>query len=83
MGYSQIQVMAKGMTDAKSTDGKKVAAALGKLNNFNALIGPTSFAWKKQCNVAANRPFIIFQVTNGKKTFVQRLLPKSVPPYKC
>lgn len=83
MGYSQIQVMAKGMKDAKSTDGNKVAAALQKLHNFPALIGPTSFDWKHQCNVAANRPFIIFQITNGKKKFLQRLLPKSVPPFKC
>jgi branched-chain amino acid transport system substrate-binding protein len=83
MGYSQIQVMAKGMEDAKSTDGNKVAAALEKLHNFPALIGPTSFDWRHQCNVAGNRPFLIFKITNGKKQFVQRLLPKSVPPFKC
>jgi branched-chain amino acid transport system substrate-binding protein len=83
MGYSQIQVMAKGMEMAKSTDGKKVAAALESLHNFPALIGPTSYDWKKNCNVAADRPFVVFRVTNGKETFVRTLLPKSVPPFSC
>jgi branched-chain amino acid transport system substrate-binding protein len=83
MGYSQIQVMAKGMEMANSTDGKKVAAALQKLHNFPALIGPTSYDWKSNCNVAADRPFVVFQVTNGKEKFIQTLLPKSVPPFKC
>jgi branched-chain amino acid transport system substrate-binding protein len=83
MGYSQIQVMAKGMEDAKSTNGAAVAAAIEKLHNFPALIGPTSYDWKKNCNVAADRPFVVFQVTNGKEHFVQTLLPKSVPPFSC
>jgi branched-chain amino acid transport system substrate-binding protein len=83
MGYSQIQVMAKGMEMAKSTDSKAVAAALEKLHNFPALIGPTSYDWKKDCNVAADRPFVVFQVTNGKEKFLESLLPKSVPPFNC
>src|SRR5579862_1813680 len=83
MGYSQIQVMAKGMEDAGSTNGAKAAAALEKLHNFPALIGPTSYDWKKDCNVAADRPFVVFQVTNGKEKFIETLLPKSVPPFSC
>ncbi|HZT15720.1 MAG TPA: ABC transporter substrate-binding protein [Gaiellaceae bacterium] len=83
MGYSQIQVMAKGMEMAKSTSGPKVAAALEKLHNFPALIGPTSYDWRKNCNVAADRPFVIFQITNGKEHFVKSLVPKVVPPFKC
>jgi hypothetical protein len=75
--------MAKGMEMAKSTDGKAVAAALEKLHNFAALIGPTSYDWKKDCNVAADRPFVVFQVTNGKEKFLESLLPKSVPPFNC
>jgi hypothetical protein len=71
------------MEDAKSTDSAKVAAAIEKLHNFPALIGPTSYDWKKNCNVAADRPFVVFQVTNGKEKFIQTLLPKSVPPFSC
>ena len=83
MGYSQIQVMAEGMEMAKSTSGPKVAAALETLKNFKALIGPTSYNWRKNCNVAADRPFIVNQITNGKEHFVETLLPKQVPPFKC
>jgi branched-chain amino acid transport system substrate-binding protein len=83
MGYSQIQVMAKGMQMAKSTNGPKVAAALQKLHNFRALIGPTTYNWRKNCNVPADRPFIVNKITNGKENFVQTLLPKKVPPFKC
>jgi branched-chain amino acid transport system substrate-binding protein len=83
MGYTQIQVMAEGMRLAKSTDPQKTAAALGKLNNFPALIGPTGFAWRANCNVAGNRPFRISQITNGKEHFLKLALPKKVPPFKC
>ena len=83
MGYSQIQVMAAGMTAAKSTTGTAVAAAIEKLHNFPALIGPTSYDWKKDCNVPADRPFVVSQITNGKETVVKRFLPKVVPPFSC
>jgi branched-chain amino acid transport system substrate-binding protein len=83
MGYSQIQVMAKGMEVAKSTSGVKAAAAIAKLHNFAALIGPTSYDWKKNCNVPADRPFVVSQITNGVEHVVKRFLPKSVPPFSC
>ena len=83
MGYTQIQVMAKGMEMAGTTDPMKTAAALEKLHNFPALIGPTGFDWRAKCNVAANRPFRISQITNGKEHFLKMVLPKKVPPFKC
>jgi branched-chain amino acid transport system substrate-binding protein len=83
MGYSQIQVMAQGMTNAKTTSGVAVAAAIAKLHNFAALIGPTSYDWKKKCNVPADRPFVVSQITKGVEHVVKRFLPKSVPPFSC
>jgi branched-chain amino acid transport system substrate-binding protein len=83
MGYSQIQVMAAGMEAAKSTNPLKAAAAIEKLHNFPALIGPTSYDWRAKCNVAADRPFVVFRITNGKEHFLESLLPKKVPPFKC
>jgi branched-chain amino acid transport system substrate-binding protein len=83
MGYAQVQLIAKGIAAAKSTDGKAVAAQLAKLKNYSTLIGPTTYATKPKCNVPAGRPFLIYQIQDGKESFVKALTPKSVPPFSC
>jgi ABC-type branched-subunit amino acid transport system substrate-binding protein len=83
MGYAQVQIIAKGITAAKSTDGKKVAAAIAKLKNYQTLIGPTTYSTKPKCNVPAGRPFLIYQIQNGKESFVKAMTPKSVPAFSC
>jgi branched-chain amino acid transport system substrate-binding protein len=83
MGYAQIQILAKGITDAKSTNGKRVAAAISKLTNYSTLIGLTTYSWRKRCNVVSGRPFLIYQVQNGKESFLRAMTPKHVPPFVC
>ena len=83
MGYAQIEIMVKGMTVAKTTKAKAVAAAIAKLKNFPTLIGSTTYSWKSKCNVPSGRPYHFFQVTDGKEKFVKSVVPKQVPAFKC
>jgi ABC-type branched-subunit amino acid transport system substrate-binding protein len=83
MGYAQVQILAKGIADAKTTDGKAVAAAIAKLTNFPTMIGTTTYSWKANCNVPSGRPFLIYQVQHGKESFVRPMTPKHVPTFGC
>ena len=78
MGYSQVQILAAGIKAAGTTKGSAVAAKIAKFTNFRALIGKTNYAWRKQCNVPAGRPFLIFQVQHGKESFLKAMVPKHV-----
>jgi branched-chain amino acid transport system substrate-binding protein len=83
MGYAQIQILAQGIRKAKSTNGKKVAAVISKLTGFPTLIGPTTYSWRSRCNVVSGRPFLIYQVQDGKESFLKAMTPKHVPPFTC
>jgi branched-chain amino acid transport system substrate-binding protein len=83
MGYSQVQILAAGIKAAGTTKGSAVAAKIAKFTNFQALIGKTNYAWRKKCNVPAGRPFLIFQVQNGKESFLKAMVPKHVPSFNC
>jgi branched-chain amino acid transport system substrate-binding protein len=82
-GYSMVQLIAKGATDAKSTDGKSVAAAIEKLKGFPTLFGPTTYSWREDCNVPGPRPIPYTQVQKGVQSYVKTIVPKSVPKFGC
>jgi len=83
MGYAQVQILARGIALAKSTNGRKVAAVISKLTSYPTLIGPTTYSWRSHCNVVSGRPFLFYQVQNGKESFLRAWTPKHVPPFTC
>jgi branched-chain amino acid transport system substrate-binding protein len=82
-GYAMVQVFAKGVEDAKSTDGKAVAAAVSKLKDFPTLFGPLDYSWKADCNLPKAGAIPYYEITNGKDKPVDTITPESVPAYAC
>lgn len=82
-GYSQVQILAEGIEAAGTTEGSDVAAAIAELTDFPALIGPTTYAWREECNLPAGRPFLIFEIQRGTQSFVREITPEQVPPFEC
>lgn len=41
--YAAVHILAKGITDAQSTDPKAIAAALAEIRDFDTILGPFSF----------------------------------------
>jgi branched-chain amino acid transport system substrate-binding protein len=82
-GYSMVQVFAKAVTDAGTTDGEKVADAVRKLKDFPTLFGKLDYSWKPDCNLPAPLPTPYYEVTKGKEKIVDTITPESVPAYAC
>jgi branched-chain amino acid transport system substrate-binding protein len=78
VGYSQIEVIAKGVAMARSTDGAKVAAALERLRNFPTVLGPLTYTDK--LHFTNRRPLRVMKIVDGKQSFVRLWNPAKVPP---
>jgi len=83
IGYSQIEILARGMQDANSTDGAKVAAAISKVRDLQTLIGPIDYTWRADCNVPASLPWQILQVQKGQLSFLKKMKAEGIPEFKC
>lgn len=83
LGYAEIEVLARGVQDAKTTDGAKVAEAIAKINDLQSMIGPIDYTWRSQCNVPASIPWQVLQVQGGKLTFLEKMKAENIPEFKC
>lgn len=78
IGYSQVQVISKGIQLAGSTDSQKVARALERLRNFQTVLGPLTYT--KTLHFTVKRPLRVMKIVEGKQSFLKLWNPKKVPP---
>lgn len=76
-GYSSMQLIAKAIEEANSTDGEAMAAAMDKFDSVETLAGATTFTPKK--HISFDRPMAISEIRDGTPHFVTRYTPDSVP----
>jgi branched-chain amino acid transport system substrate-binding protein len=82
LGYAAVETLGKGVTAAKSTNGKAVAAALDKFKKVRLITGPTTYTAK--CHIPSGRPYLIIQIQDGKNTYTgTSWTPKKVPAHPC
>jgi branched-chain amino acid transport system substrate-binding protein len=63
-GYATIQLIAKAVQVAKTTDGPKLAKAIDGLGSYETIIGPTGF--DASHHIVAARPALFIEIENGK-----------------
>lgn len=78
-GYSAVEALAKGIAQAKSTDGTKVVKALESFNNEKLLVGPVTYTPKEHIRMLGDIQVAIMQIQNGKPSFKEMYSPKAVP----
>ncbi len=61
--YDAVRVVVKAITDAKSTDGKKIISALENINGLQLFSGPLKFTPQ---HTLSSGGFLILSVQNGK-----------------
>jgi branched-chain amino acid transport system substrate-binding protein len=81
-GYVEVKLMAEGVTQAGSTDGPAVAAAISQLSDFQTILGPLNYAARAECNMPQSFEFKFFKVNDGVEEFVKTVAP-TVPPVDC
>jgi branched-chain amino acid transport system substrate-binding protein len=78
-GYSIIQVYAKAVEMAGSTDPKAVSQALNTLTDFPALSGPYTYTATQ--HIPIGRPMTMISFFNGTGHFAARITPTYTPTY--
>jgi branched-chain amino acid transport system substrate-binding protein len=82
LGYSLVETIAKGIERARTTDGKRLGAALDKFKDVPLLAGPTTYT--PNCHLPVGRPMLIIEYEHGKARSTGDFVdPKRVPPYPC
>lgn len=81
VGYSTIEMLAKAIAKAKSTEAGKVKSALETFRNVSLLAGTTTYT--RTCHVPAGRALVVTKVTNGKERWFSTFKPKWVAPHDC
>lgn len=76
-GYGAIELLARGIEKAGTTNGKELAAALETFKDEQVLTGPTTYS--KDWHVPMSRPVTIQEIADGKPKLVERLVPTHVP----
>lgn len=76
-GYGAIELIAKGIEDAGTTDGPELKAALEKFKDVEVLTGPTTF--DTEYHVSFGRPVAIQEIKDGTIEFVTKIEPGFVP----
>jgi branched-chain amino acid transport system substrate-binding protein len=79
-GYGAVELIAKGIEDAGTTDGPALKDAMEKFKDVEVLTGPTTF--DTEYHVSFNRPVAIEEIQNGKVKFVTKIQPSFVPEPK-
>ncbi|MBO9523477.1 MAG: ABC transporter substrate-binding protein [Nocardioidaceae bacterium] len=65
-GYATVQVIAKAIEQAKTTDGAALAKAIDGLGSFETILGPTGYS--AEHHIVADRPSVIMSLDAGKFT---------------
>jgi branched-chain amino acid transport system substrate-binding protein len=63
-GYATIELIAKAIETAKTTDGPPLAKALDNLGSEQTIIGPTGFDASR--HIVSARPMVFMRIDNGK-----------------
>jgi branched-chain amino acid transport system substrate-binding protein len=80
-GYSMVELIARAIKSAGSTNGEALRKALEKFSRVPTIAGPTSFDSK--IHIRANPvPLAVMSIQNGKPVFVTRYQPQKVVPVK-
>jgi len=77
LGYDLMTVLADAITQAKSTDGKAVTAAIETLPAKSLLSGEVQFS--ATCHKPLRRPHAVVEYRNGKATFLEAYRAEKVP----
>jgi branched-chain amino acid transport system substrate-binding protein len=77
--YAWLQLWAKAVTEAKTTDAKPVVAIMEKYKDESTVLGPRSFTPK--LHIQTSIPLTITDTANGKQTVVEEWRIKDeIPP---
>lgn len=80
-GYTIVYAYKVAIERAKTTEGKKLAAAISAFRNVPLLIGPTTYT--KTCHVALGRPMKIIQYQKGKGSYHSTVKAGKIPKTIC
>lgn len=81
-GYATMELLARAMKKAKTTNGAALAKAMNQFKNAPTIVGPVTYT--KNCHVPLGRPYLMLQIQNGKGSYTgMTLAPKRVPPQIC
>jgi branched-chain amino acid transport system substrate-binding protein len=80
-GYSAIQALAKGITDAKSINSSAVQAALEQFRDVPLAIGKVT--WTAQCHVPLGEPMDVLRIENGQEKLVATVTATHVSRAVC
>jgi branched-chain amino acid transport system substrate-binding protein len=79
-GYNAIEVLAKAITKAGTTDGVKLAKTLETFDEETQPLGRTTFT--PEWHISHGRPWTVIAIENGKPRFEARVTPSWVPEAK-
>jgi branched-chain amino acid transport system substrate-binding protein len=63
-GYATIELIAKAIGKAKTTDGAKLAKAIDSLGSYETIIGPSGYTAER--HIVTDRPVVIMSVDGDK-----------------
>ncbi|GAA1858752.1 ABC transporter substrate-binding protein [Microbacterium koreense] len=72
-GYAIVQSIVEAMTQADSTEGEAMAAALDTFTDVETILGPSTYT--AGCHVTIERPMQIISYANDAGTWVESLTP--------
>lgn len=81
IGYSGIQLLAKAIEKAGSTDSEKVKAAMESFKDVPTVAGPTTYT--PECHIPVGRELQITTREDGKMKYLETIKPEKVPPAPC
>jgi branched-chain amino acid transport system substrate-binding protein len=80
-GYQMVEMLVKGAQRAKSSDPRRIAAALNTFKNMPTTLGPTTYTAK--CHEPTGRPYPLMRWQNGVDRFVKMIRPSFIPKALC
>jgi branched-chain amino acid transport system substrate-binding protein len=81
IGYTSIEIYARALQKAGTTDTKAVAAVLDAFKDEPFLAGPVTYS--KSCHIPTGMPMALMETVKGKVKFVKRMRAEKVPPAPC
>jgi branched-chain amino acid transport system substrate-binding protein len=79
-GYNAIDILAKAIPRAGTTDGEELAKTLEGFDEETTPLGRTTFT--SDWHISHNRPWTVVAIENGKARFEARVTPSWVPEAK-
>lgn len=80
-GYEVVEITAKAIEEAGSTDGKALAKALEGWKDVELLVGKTTYT--ADCHIPLGRPMVEQQIKDGAISYVGSVKPTVLPKTVC